>query len=332
MFGSVLMAEKIHFVTRTEGYGGGIYGAYISRVEGVRTVPLLEGARGGRLRRFASYYDTLYRHVRRLPEGTMTVRNVENAFFLSPRHRNVAVFHHYHPIARSVVLRAYQKATFTGFMRHAEKLDKIVCVSRYWYDFLKEKGIDEAKLALIYNPFEIERYAPKSEAEIAAFKRRYDLEGKPLVYIGNLQPEKGAAEVYEALRGEAVTLVASGVAQMRLPGVRHMQLGFDEYITLLQAADVSVLMSRLHEGWNRVAHESLLCGTPVIGTGYGGMGELLRHAKQTICRDTTQLPRLVQERLRSPGVSDATLAYVRGFDVSRFYAAWQKLFDELEAM
>ena len=44
---------------------------------------------------------------------------------------------------------------------------------------------------------------------------------------------------------------------------------------LLQAASVAVTMSKFNEGWCRTAHEAMLCKTPVVGSGMGGMGELL---------------------------------------------------------
>ena len=42
-------------------------------------------------------------------------------------------------------------------------------------------------------------------------------------------------------------------------------------------------MSKFKEGWCRTAHEAMLCKTPVIGSGTGGMKELLEGGNQLIC-------------------------------------------------
>ena len=54
---------------------------------------------------------------------------------------------------------------------------------------------------------------------------------------------------------------------------------------LLSCCDIVISFSEFPEGWNRVAHEALLTKTPVIGSGQGGMNELLNKSGQIICRD-----------------------------------------------
>ncbi len=42
---------------------------------------------------------------------------------------------------------------------------------------------------------------------------------------------------------------------------------------MLYLSDITITMSKFKEGWNRTAHESMLCGHNRLGL--GGMGELL---------------------------------------------------------
>ncbi len=59
--------------------------------------------------------------------------------------------------------------------------------------------------------------------------------------------------------------------------VRHFA-NFEEYLTEMAASEYTLAMPYVNEGWNRVAHESLLVGTQVIGFDKGGLGDLLKGA------------------------------------------------------
>jgi hypothetical protein len=58
------------------------------------------------------------------------------------------------------------------------------------------------------------------------------------------------------------------------------------------------------------------------------MGELLEGSKQTICRDFSKLPQLVEERLKNPKVSEESYNYVALFDTNRFNKAWEEILYE----
>jgi len=322
------MFKAIHFVTTQGRYGGGIYGEYISKLDSVKTLPLIKHAKSNRVLKLLEYYVNLYVAAYK-DDRKITIRSMDSALFFNARQKNILVFHHYHPIAQDKFLFWYQKWVYRNLLRNLEKIDVLVVVSQYWKEFFeKEKQSSRIKqIEVIYNPFNIGLYTMKKKEMHEEFKKKFGLSSsRPIVYIGNLQKEKGAVETYEALKHLDIEMVASGIAHIDLP-IKHLQLSFDEYITLLQISTVSVLMSHIKEGWNRIAHESLLCGTPVVGTGYGGMGELLEKAGQTICRDFTVLPKIVVEKLGNPVVTEETYHYVRSFDTTRFEEAWNKILD-----
>jgi hypothetical protein len=50
----------------------------------------------------------------------------------------------------------------------------------------------------------------------------------------------------------------------------------DEYLQHMAESEYTLAMPAIEEGWNRIAHESLLVGTQVIGFNKGGLGDLLR--------------------------------------------------------
>jgi len=89
-------------------------------------------------------------------------------------------------------------------------------------------------------------------------------------------------------------------------------------------------MPSIEEGWSRVAHESLLCRTPVIGSGTAGMQELLEKGKQIICLDLEKLPSMVVSALGNrQQLANSGYDYVKQFDLSYFNKAWQTLIDTL---
>jgi glycosyltransferase involved in cell wall biosynthesis len=108
--------------------------------------------------------------------------------------------------------------------------------------------------------------------------------------------------------------------------VRHLDLAFREYVCLLRAAEVVVTMSRFKEGWNRVAHEAMLVGTPVVGSGMGGMRELLRGGGQIVCEDPARIADSVDRASRSrAALGPAGQRYARAFSDERFAREWRDL-------
>jgi glycosyltransferase involved in cell wall biosynthesis len=88
-------------------------------------------------------------------------------------------------------------------------------------------------------------------------------------------------------------------------------------------------MSKFREGWNRTAHEAMLCKTPVIGSGLGGMRELLEGGSQIICEDFDDLKERIWYVLDHPELGENGHAFAKQFTVKRFEEEWQNLIDSL---
>jgi len=212
------------------------------------------------------------------------------------------------------------------FFKKANECDRIVIVSQYWKDYLKSKGFNNTQV--IYNGFDVKRFN-YTQKEINDFKQKYDFPNKPIIYIGNCQFGKGAMDVYNALKLLDVNLVTSGWQDIQLP-IKNFVLNYSEYILLLAASDVVITMSKFLEGWNRTAHEAMLCKTPVIGSGTGGMEELLLGGQQIICEDFENLPENIDYAIKNASVLAKTgYKYASTFTVERFTDNWLKLISEL---
>ncbi|MDO8470596.1 MAG: glycosyltransferase, partial [bacterium] len=149
----------------------------------------------------------------------------------------------------------------------------------------------------------------------------------PIVYLGNCQKAKGVVEAYQALQGMDAHLVTSGAQKVRIPA-RNLDLAdHREYLQLLKASSCVLTMSKFKEGWCMTAHEAMLMKTPVIGSGKGGMRELLEGGKQIICEDFSRLRESVNSLLNDPAarrqLGDQGYAYAKLFPIERFEQAWR---------
>lgn len=212
--------------------------------------------------------------------------------------------------------------------RRLLRLRAVVTVSQFWKKELESLGCKQVKV--IYNSFDLKEFNFNGN-ESEEFRAKHDLPStKPLIYIGNARKEKGVVEVYQALKDEGYTLVMSGSKNTVDIPVRCLSLERYDYLCLLRACDVVICMSSLLEGWNRVAHEAMLCRTPVIGSGVGGMRELLEGGRQIVLTDFAGLPDAVRTVLstnRQRGQYGYN--YVKQFDINYFTNAWTALLNDL---
>lgn len=240
------------------------------------------------------------------------------------RAKNVALVHHLDATMGS--WGWWNRSLERRWVSQARRCDCVVAVADFWRNRLS--GLDFPRLELIYNAFDTNRFEIAPDA-IEEFRKRHGLTGKPLIYIGNCQRRKGAARVWEALKDEGYHLVTSGLSDLDLP-VRRFTLPYADYITLLASADVAITMSEFLEGWNRTAHEALLAGTPVVGSGAGGMGELLSRSGQIICRDVSDLRSAVHDALeRQEALGAEGRRFASQFTKERFNEQWLQLIDSL---
>lgn len=234
----------------------------------------------------------------------------------------VAMIHHLdYTLRESTVRHRIYMARLLARLRRA---DVVVTVSEYWRSELERVGC--RRVEVIYNAFDPAEFDATPDA-VAAFFAEHDLPtDRPLVYIGNASRIKGTAEVYEQLKDEGYTLVMSGRNNDTGVPARWFCLERPEYLLLLAACDAVVCMSRLPEGWNRVAHEAMLCGTPVIGSGIAGMGELLDGGQQTTLTDIGALPETVRHVLaHKDAFAERGRAFTRQYDARYFEDAWADL-------
>ncbi len=212
------------------------------------------------------------------------------------------------------------------FYRNLKRIDVVVTVSKYWKEHFENRGHNNVRT--IYNPFILDEFKFNDE-EIADFRHRHGLINKQIIYIGNCQKSKGVVESYQALKDLDVHLVTSGKRRVSIPAI-NLDLSYRDYLCLLKASSAVVAMSKFKEGWNRTVHEAMLCKTPVIGSGMGGMRELLEGGHQIICGDFSRLRQDAQYVLEHPELGQKGYDFAKNFTVDRFESEWVKLIEEMQ--
>jgi glycosyltransferase involved in cell wall biosynthesis len=215
---------------------------------------------------------------------------------------------------------------YRRFLSRATNCEATVVIAPYWKTYLESIGVQ--RVVMIPNGFDLRRF-DYSRTDVARFKARHALDDKPIIYLGNCQTRKGVRDAYECLKGLNVQLVTSGVSDTTLP-IRSFRLSYSDYILLLASSSVVLTMSRFLEGWNRTAHEAMLCKTPVVGSGTGGMGDLLRGGKQIVCESLRDLRTCVAHAMEhSVSIGECGYRYASQFSEEAFADAWRGLVERV---
>jgi glycosyltransferase involved in cell wall biosynthesis len=207
------------------------------------------------------------------------------------------VVHFHGPWADEFVANRSRPSWRINLMRRLERsvyrhAAAFVVLSNAFKQILVERfAIDAAKVHVLGGAVDVDRFTPGDRAAaraaldvpdgawVAVTARRLDprmgidtlidawaqLEDPSrLLLVVSDGPERGALEARAS---------AAGIESM----VRFLgRVSDDDLIAAYRAADVSVVPSHALEGFGLVVLEAMACGTPVIGTTVGGLGETLR--------------------------------------------------------
>ena len=267
------------------------------------------------------YPKILYRLCKISGEKDLWIRNFDSIITMpydGTRGKNIALIFHIDYSFQPVYLKPSWMILEKIFYHHLKKVDAIITISRYWQNHFLERGYPN--VYLIYNGFDLDEFQLEDQ-EVLEFRRKFRLEDRPIIYMGNCQRIKGVVEVYEHLKKLDVYLVTSGRKEVDIPAL-NLNLDYHDYLLLLRSSSVVITMSKFMEGWNRTTHEAMLCKTPVIGSGLGGMRELLEDGKQIICNDFDELEEKVYYVLDHPKLGEMGFDFAKQFTVKKFNEEW----------
>lgn len=172
--------------------------------------------------------------------------------------------------------------------------DRFIVLSEHFRDILhNDYGIADRRIHVIPGAIDHERFRPAEDRQALRRKLGLTEQMKVLFCARRLVQRMGIDRLIQAMAEvnrsfpEAVLYIAGdGALREKLNGMIG-ELGLRSSVFLLgritneqlvewyQAADVSVVPTITLEGFGLVTVEALACGTPVLGTPYGGTKEIL---------------------------------------------------------
>lgn len=325
--------RKKHFVgwitLTTKRYGGARYGVMSREALAVdyKVSLLVPGATLSRLFKPLAWAFTLFFENSR---RDIWIRDDFFAALLPFRGKGkqIIVLYHYDPSGYPFLLQLVSRLLSPLFFFAIRKADVVLVISEYWKQFVEQKG--GSNIVVIEPGLQLSDFTLTDE-EVQEFRKRFGLADKPVVYIGNCQKAKGVVETYEALKELDVHLVTSGRKDCDILA-RNFDLSYRDYLRLLAASSVVVTMSKFNEGWCITAHEAMLCRTPVIGSGKGGMRELLERGGQIVCEDFGTLREHVESILNNSSfardLGRRGRESVEEFSLEKFENQWRALIAE----
>lgn len=245
--------------------------------------------------------------------------------FDKTRGKNLVIVHHIDFSLSQGLAKIFDKMIEKLFWFSAKKAEAILTVSEYWKNNFLDRGF--RNVFKINNAFDVKEF-DIAEAEVESFKKEQGLLGKPIIYLGNCQAQKGVREAYEVLKDPDYYLVTSGEKFCDLPA-KNFDLPYRDYLKLLKSSSVVLAMSKVKEGWCRSAHEAMLLKVPVIGLGLGGQRELLEGGKQIICPNFSGLKEKVEYVLEHPEIGEDGFNFAKNFTKEKFKNDWLNLIREL---
>lgn len=215
-------------------------------------------------------------------------------------------------------------------------------------DLINLFGIDPEKITVIYPGMDhllFNRANAEDSARQSQVLRRYGIDGKFLLYVGDSEWRKNLRRVLEALatldtgirlvlvgkRAKTDVTLQSWIRELGLEG-RVMTPGFvpDEDLPPLYGAAEMFLFPSLYEGFGLPVIEAMACGCPVITSNVSSMPEIAGDAALLVDpTDSDQIFEAINKVLNEDGVksvlSDA------GVRRSKYFS-WEKSAKETIAL
>ena len=186
----------------------------------------------------------------------------------------------------------FKKVHDFTFGRWIDKATLCTALTRLDLKDYEKLGVEREKIVELPNGVDIGKFSKPNKKEIDLFRKKFDLDGNVLLYVGRIHESKGLQYVLEAIKNLEVKLLIVGkdagymgelVKKINVLGIKEKvvfagPLSDDELLTAYGSASAFVLFSEW-EGFGIVVIEAMAAGLPVISSDGGALPFLVRDAE-----------------------------------------------------
>src|SRR3972149_7961655 len=164
-------------------------------------------------------------------------------------------------------------------------------------DIVKNYHVDPAKITVTYEGYDQSRIKPQSESQINRMKKKYQIDGNYIIFVGTLQPRKNLERLIEAFEKltrnqkpetRNLQLVIVGkrgwMYDQIFEQIKSLNLGqkviFTDYVpnndlSALISGSLAYVLPSLWEGFGIPVIEAQACGVPVVVSNISSLPEIL---------------------------------------------------------
>lgn len=220
--------------------------------------------------------------------------------------RTIIVLHYFDERDRKgFALKVYYKLLFFCLRNMRHKHVSICAVAPYWVDYFEKMVHHNIPVFLYPNLFDTNLYVSykttvkKKQIHLGQFSAKND---EAIFRVAKRLTKLGYTCYFTTLLQKEETVCADYE-------VRYVS--FETYLKDMAESEYTLAYTRINEGWNRIAHESILVGTDVIGVNRGGLGDLLAQSGSLVAATEDDFVQLVEEKQKSSWVPEFTPTFDR---------------------
>lgn len=232
---------------------------------------------------------------------------------LFTRNKVLVVFHHYDKREKLSLFYHLNAWLLFKLLSAAPAHVRVVVVAGFWSDFLIARGVPSSAILHFPNLFDTGKYQLHNHTQ----------KNDKQICFGQYSAKQHASafELIEKLNEQGYECFFTAPYESKTgvkKEVKVLHLTFDEYLEKLASSSYVVCLGAFNEGWNRVAHESLLCGSNVIGYESGGLTDLLRQSGQFLVADTNEAYEVITQNKKR----EINSGFLKQYDLSQisYYA------------
>ncbi len=181
---------------------------------------------------------------------------------------------------KSIWLKWYYHLLFFLLKNLPIKNVSIVAVAPFWVSYFKDKINNNVHVYLFPNFFKNGDYE-----KIRSFLENEDNVNKKQIHLGqwSFKNHPDVFEVAKQLTAKGFYCYFSTNFKDFAKKTNDYEVVYfehsEDYLTQMAISEFTLALTAINEGWNRVAHESILVGTPVIAYAKAGLLDLVNESK-----------------------------------------------------